>query len=125
MNTTTPDAEADTRLAQVYLDAYVDGELAADERALALARLEADAAFKATPVKCACSRTRSAMPIWRHLPFRSGIRGVWPAVGRCRWRHQLILALGIGAGWLGHDATTGSLLSTASPVCRKAIGPLR
>ena len=47
MNKTTPDVEADTPLTQVFLDAYVDGELAADERALALQRLEADAAFKA------------------------------------------------------------------------------
>jgi uncharacterized protein len=108
MNKSTPDPEADAPLAQVYLDAYVDGELAADERALALAKLEADAAFKADAceLRLLKDQIRNAYLEPPALPQRASRRlaGDWSMALAA----SLILALGIGAGWLGRDAVGGS-----------------
>ncbi len=105
MNLATPETDSDTALTQVCLDAYVDGELAADERALVLARLETDAAFKADAceLRLLKDQIRNAYLAPPALPQRQAGRLT------TNWSRalaaSLILALGIGAGWLGRDVT--------------------
>lgn len=105
MNRATPETDADAPLPQIYLDAFVDGELAADERALALARLEADAAFKAEAceLRLLKDQVRNAYlaPPSVPQPVRRLPEGWSMALAA-----SLILALGVGAGWLGRDAAS-------------------
>ncbi len=86
-----------------YLNAFVDGELAAGERDEALARLEADADFKNRVCEL---RTLKEM-----------VRGAYaelPSVRQSRtlscpptWRYAMVaglfLALGLGGGWFARD----------------------
>lgn len=84
-----------------YLNAFVDGELADDERERALARLETDANFKARvcegrtlkeQVKAAYAEIPGGV---KSRPFRR-LNPSWPqalAAG-------LLLTLGLGGGWL-------------------------
>jgi intracellular sulfur oxidation DsrE/DsrF family protein len=104
MNTTsgidTPNTEP---LAQLYLDALVDGELAADERAQALARLESDAAFKAEAcnLRLLKDRVRDAYaepPAALARPRRSLHNGLPQAIAAA-----LVLAVGLGGGWFARE----------------------
>lgn len=101
MNQTTLETDADTTLTQVYLDAFVDGELAADERALALVRLETEAAFKADAceLRLLKDQIRNAYlaPPARPQPQTPRLTAGWSRALAA----SFILALGIGAGWLG------------------------
>jgi intracellular sulfur oxidation DsrE/DsrF family protein len=101
----------DEALSQLYLDAFVDGELAADERAQALTRLEMDATFKAEAcelrtlkerVKGAYAEVPLTPEIFSHRSprLRSGFSQALAA--------GLLLVLGVGSGWLAHDFSTAS-----------------
>lgn len=92
-----------------YVNALVDGELAADERERALAHLEGDAAFKAEV--CA---TRTLKELVRggytQLPRPDGSRvggdhrqGLRRAIAAL-----LLLGLGGGGGWLAHEHLAGA-----------------
>lgn len=104
MNTTSGmDTNNTEPLAQLYLDALVDGELAADERARALARLESDATFKAEAcdlrllkdrVKSAYAEPPAALARPRRMP-RGGLPQMMAAA--------LVLAIGLGGGWFARD----------------------
>lgn len=105
MKRAIPESDADTPLAQVYLDAYVDGELAADERALVMARLEADAAFKADAceLRLLKDQVRNAYLAPPAVPQQMRrMPGGWSMAMAA----SLILALGVGAGWLGRDVAS-------------------
>jgi len=106
----TPDNETKNSqpLAQLYLDALIDGELSADERAHALLRLESDAAFKAEAcdLRLLKERVRSAYaepppaPVKSQRPLRSGLSQALAAA--------LLLSVGLGAGWISHDFTAAA-----------------
>jgi len=95
--------KSEESLSWLYLDAFVDGELAADERAQALTRLEADAAFKAETCELRTLKERvkgayaevPVAPVRAQRRFRSGAAHALAA--------GLLLAVGIGAGWLARD----------------------
>lgn len=95
--------DQDAALSGLYLAAFVDGELAADERAQALARLEADAAFKAEACELRNLKDRvkgayaepPAAPLRAHRHRRSGLSQALLA--------GALLMAGMGAGWLAHD----------------------
>lgn len=87
-----------------YLNAFVDGELAADEREQSLARLESDSEFKsqvceARILKELLRGAYAEMPVAQTrqhcAPARSGLNQSLVA--------GLLLALGAGAGWLAND----------------------
>ena len=95
--------DMDEPLSRLYLDAFVDGELAADERAQALARLELDAAFKAEACELRTLKERvkgayadvPVVPARAHWRLRTGAAQALAA--------GLLLAVGLGAGWLARD----------------------
>ncbi len=108
--------ETNESLSHLYLDAFVDGELAADERALALARLETDAAFKADAceLRTLKEQVKAAYADLPQMPMRTqrharlgGVQAL--AAG-------LLLVAGIGTGWLAHD------FSAASPTYDRLAG---
>lgn len=93
---------------QEYVNAMVDGELAADERERALTHLERDAEFMAET--CA-TRTLKEMVrgAYVDLPMPRRSRG---AADRWHGLRQsiaalLLLGLGIGGGWLAHERLAG------------------
>jgi len=96
----------DESLSQLYLGAFIDGELAKDERAQALLRLEADASFKAEAceLRTLKDRVKGAYAELPELPAASKRahsarhRGVAQALAAC-----LLLMVGMGAGWLARD----------------------
>jgi intracellular sulfur oxidation DsrE/DsrF family protein len=90
-------------LSQEYVNAFVDGELAAGELDQAMARLECDAEFKSA----VCERRvmkELVRGAYADLPARRPVLGF-----RCppAWRQALMaglfLGLGLGGGWLAHD----------------------
>lgn len=90
-------------LAQLYLDAFVDGELAADERTHALLRLENDAAFKAQTceLRALKERVKHAYAEPPALPRRV-LHQPRAAFSRALAAGIILLA-GIGTGWMAHD----------------------
>ncbi|MDP2788303.1 MAG: hypothetical protein Q8O79_09565 [Pseudomonadota bacterium] len=91
-----------------YINAFVDGELAADERARVMARLESDPEFKAR----ACElRTLKDMVkgAYAEAPAAPGRLDGGRAGGRFQsglkqaMAAGLLLALGLGGGWLARD----------------------
>ncbi len=90
-----------------YVNAFLDGELAADERERALQRLSTDAEFKAKvcEVRGLKERVKSA---YSDLPLPEvRRRGLGMSTG---WLQALaaglLLALGLVGGWLAHGQTT-------------------
>jgi hypothetical protein len=91
-----------------YLNAFVDGELAADERARVMARLESDLEFKsrACELRSLKDMVRGAYAEVPAVPTRS--IGKQPS-GRFQPHLKqtlaagLLLALGLGGGWLARD----------------------
>lgn len=86
-----------------YLNAYVDGELSADERERALALVTSDPEFRLRAcelrtikemVKGAYAEA-PAPPVRAHPRARAGLGGMAVA--------GLVLALGVGGGWVAHD----------------------
>lgn len=124
MNWATPETDADAPLPQIYLDAFVDGELAADERALALARLEADAAFKAEAceLRLLKDQVRNAYLTPPAVPQQ--VRRL-PEGWSMALAASLILALGVGAGWWAAMPPVSLPLSSVWPACRRATGRWR
>jgi len=111
-------------LAQLYLDALVDNELAADERAHALARLESDAAFKtdACDLRLLKERVKSAYAEPPVAPIRAG-RSLHDHGAASRTDHRLqamaamlLLGVGLAAGWIMRD------FATAAPVFDRIAG---
>ncbi len=108
--------QTEESLSRLYLDAFVDGELAADERAQALARLEADAAFKAEACELRTLKERvkgayaevPVLPARVQRRFRSGAAQALAA--------GVLLVVGIGTGWLAHD------FSAAGPAFDRLAG---
>jgi hypothetical protein len=90
---------------QEFLNAFLDGELAEDERERALARLEGDADFKARVCE---ARTLKEMVAgaYAELPT-TGQAAAGRHGHRAAWRHGLaaglLLLLGLGGGWLARD----------------------
>jgi len=116
--------ESGAALAQLYLDALVDGELAADERAHALARLESDAAFKtdACDLRLLKERVKSAYAEPPDAPVKAR-RSLRAYVGASSANHGLqalaavlLMAVGLGGGWLMRD------FATAAPVFDRIAG---
>lgn len=96
---------------QEYLNAFVDGELAAGEREEALTRLESDAEFK---------RAVCELRVMKEL-----VRGAYPETQPARrsvmmfhcppaWRQALVagllLCLGLAGGWFAHDLSAPAKL---------------
>jgi intracellular sulfur oxidation DsrE/DsrF family protein len=86
---------------QEYLNAFVDGELAAEERVAAMARLEDDLEFKraACEMRVLKDRVRAA---YAETPgtVRSELRASrvwWPALAA-----TLLLGIGLAGGWFAH-----------------------
>lgn len=86
-----------------YLNAFVDGELAAGEREEAMARLESDPAFK----NAVCElRVMKELVRGAYAEVPAGRK---PMAFRCppAWRQAvaagLLMGLGLGGGWLAHD----------------------
>jgi hypothetical protein len=92
-----------------YVNALVDGELTAEERERALARLERDAAFKADTCE---ARTLKEMVRGAYAELPRPGHGLGPAYGwRGSWQAiaaLLLLGLGLGGGWLAHDRLAGA-----------------
>lgn len=92
-------------LSDEYLNAFLDGELAADERERALRRLEEDEDFKrqACELRSLKERVKGA---YAELPAARARRGMGAFPGA--WRQALaagiLLVLGLAGGWLAHDA---------------------
>ena len=116
--------ESSAALAQLYLDALVDGELAADERVLALARLESDAAFKADAcdLRLLKERVKSAYAEPPAVPVNSR-RSLRDHAAASRTNHRLqalaaalLLAVGLGTGWSMRD------FATTAPVFDRIAG---
>ncbi len=116
--------ESSAALAQLYLDALVDGELAADERVLALARLESDAAFKADAcdLRLLKERVKSAYAEPPAVPVNSR-RSLRDHAMASRTNHRLqalaavlLLAVGLGTGWSMRD------FATTAPVFDRIAG---
>ena len=116
--------ESNAALAQLYLDALVDGELAADERVHALARLESDAAFKtdACDLRLLKERVKSAYAEPPAVPVnpRRSLRA-FGATGRSNqgllaFAAVLLLAVGLGTGWSMRD------FATTAPVLERIAG---
>jgi len=88
---------------QEYVHAFIDGELAADERELALARLESDPAFKAAVCEA------QARKAWIQVSYGATPTSPRQALGidTMDWRLPLaaavLLAVGMGGGWLLRD----------------------
>ena len=101
--------DSNESLSRLYLDAFIDGELADDERAQALLRLESDATFKAEVCELRTLKERvkgayaepPAAPKREHRQLQAGNRQALAA--------GLLLAVGIGAGWLARDLTSPGL----------------
>jgi intracellular sulfur oxidation DsrE/DsrF family protein len=89
-----------------YLNAFLDGELAADERERALQRLEDDGDFKSKlcELRSLKERVKGAYADLPPAPARRGINVVSSA-----WRQALaagvLLAVGLAGGWLAHDGS--------------------
>lgn len=87
---------------QEYLNAFVDGELAAGERDEALSRLECDAAFKGAVCEL---RVMKELVRGAYADLPSGRKSL---AFRCPpvWRQALVaglfLCLGLGSGWFAH-----------------------
>lgn len=88
-----------------YVNAFLDGELAADERERALQRLELDSGFKnrVCEVRSLKERVKSAYAEPPPIPGRRPAG--FPGTG---WRQALaaglLLVLGLAGGWLAHDS---------------------
>lgn len=87
-----------------YLNAFLDGELAADERERAMQRLEQDGDFKnkVCELRSLKERVKGAYAELPAVPARRGVSAfssIWPralAAG-------VLLALGLAGGWVAHD----------------------
>ncbi len=94
-------------ISQEYLNAFVDGELAADERDLALERLRDDPGFKAAV--CEAHALKAWVKGAYALPPEPA-RGRRPGgAGTLWWRAMaagLLLATGLGVGWSLRDRVT-------------------
>lgn len=103
MNEPTNDALSDE-----YLNAFLDGELAADEGERALQRLEDDAEFKhrVCEARSLKERVKSA---YADLPPKPSRRGAFLSPVSPLWRQALAagvwLALGVTGGWMAHDGS--------------------
>lgn len=93
-----------------YLNAFVDGELAAGEREEAMARLEGDAAFKSAVCEL---RVMKELVRGAYADMPSGRQS---QAFRCppAWRQAMVaglfLLLGLGGGWYGHGVSTPARL---------------
>ncbi len=100
--------EENERLTPEYLNAFVDGEFAADERARVMALLESDPEFKmrACEVRTLKEMVKGAYaeaPAPRARPDSGRLHlGLKQAVAAA-----LLLALGLGGGWLARDRSVG------------------
>ncbi len=124
-NLTRESGDDKASLAQLYLDALVDGELAADERAHALARLESDVVFKtdACDLRLLKERVKSAYAEPPVAPIKAGrTPRVQAAASRRTWHGGqalaavLLLGVGLTAGWLMRD------FAAAAPVADRIAG---
>lgn len=103
MNETTK-----TPISDEYLHAFLDGELAADEREQALRRLEEDGDFKskACELRSLKERVKGAYADLPPVPARRGMKRPFPL-----WRQALaagvVLVMGLAGGWLAHDGSVG------------------
>lgn len=94
-------------LSDEYLNAFLDGELTADEREHALRRLESDAEFKGKvcEMRGLKERVKAAYADLPAVPQRRGRRFPSPV-----WRQALaaglLLSMGLAGGWLAHDHHT-------------------
>jgi intracellular sulfur oxidation DsrE/DsrF family protein len=92
-----------------YLHAFLDGELAADEREGALRRLETDDEFKAKvcELRNLKERVKGAYAELPPVPARRGMNGLAPV-----WRQAMaagvMLAMGLAGGWLAHGGSGGA-----------------
>lgn len=104
-----------------YLHAFLDGELAADEREQALLRLEQDGDFKQRLCEARSLKER-VKGAYADLPSPSGRRGLralsrdYVSSGRQALAAGLLLALGVAGGWLAHDG------STRAPIYDRIVG---
>lgn len=87
-----------------YLNAFLDGELAADERERALQRLEQDGDFKSKlcELRSLKERVQGAYADLPSVPVRRGAN-VFSAVWRQALAAGVLLAMGLAGGWLAHD----------------------
>jgi len=91
-----------------YINAFVDGELAADERARVMARLESDPEFKmrACELRSLKDLVKGAYAEVPAAPARSDGKqtgGRFQPVLKQALAAGLLLALGLGGGWLARD----------------------
>jgi uncharacterized protein len=92
-------------VSQEFLNAFVDGELTADERERAIAQLDNDPEFK-TRVCEARTLKEQIKGAYIDLPLRqpghsaTRLNRAWPGALAA----GLLLTLGLGGGWLAHDA---------------------
>lgn len=93
----------DPSISDEYLNAFADGQLAADERQRLLARLESDPGFKARACEVHALKER-VKGAYADLPAS---RQTMPHRRTPAWRQALaaglLLALGLAGGWLAHD----------------------
>jgi intracellular sulfur oxidation DsrE/DsrF family protein len=93
-------------ISEEYLHAFLDGELAADEREHALRLLEEDAEFKAKmcELRSLKERVKGAYADLPPASARPGTRFLSPS-----WRQALVasvmLVVGLAGGWLAHDGS--------------------
>lgn len=106
MNATHENAAHEV-LSQEYLDAFVDGELSGEERARALARLEADPDFRrrVCELRTLKEQVKGAYelaPARAHSPRHAsgGARQMLAAT--------LLLGLGLTGGWFAHGSATST-----------------
>lgn len=88
-----------------YLHAFLDGELAADERERALLRLEQDGDFKGKmcELRSLKERVRGAYADLPPTQTRRGVGGI-ASVWRQALAAGVLLCLGLAGGWMARDA---------------------
>jgi uncharacterized protein len=87
-----------------YLNAFVDGELAADERERVMGLLESDPEFKmrACELRTLKEMVKGAYAESPAVPARSHVGGLRSGFKQAI-AAGLLLALGLGGGWMAHD----------------------
>lgn len=87
-----------------YLNAFVDGELAADERERVMGLLESDPDFKmrACELRTLKEMVKGAYAEAPAAPVRSNVGGLGSGLKQAI-AAGLLLALGLGGGWLARD----------------------
>lgn len=97
-------------LSQEYVNAFVDGELAAGEREEAMARLEGDAEFRNAVCELRVMKERVRGAYMEAPAGRRAMAFYCPPAWRQALVAGLLLCLGLGGGWFAHGLSAPAQL---------------